>query len=263
MGDAVGLVYGGGGTALSPPSPSGDGSRPQVQRASLKLYDSSPTTGGRKLDGTDRQHRLPVQPQGSHHRQVGEMGAQTRVRREKGVTAAVHRARAVQADAGDVLRRHRQTRRQCRRRGGEAVLLLRGHREDRGQRQAGPAAGGVHLGADHQLPGLRHPGQREVHPVLAGRHPDPGDLQCLAAGDAGGEAASRTPRRARWPCAAPTGWWSATSLASVAYAEYGDADAVAELATFNRIDDPMRIPLGSVLMLPSAAELAVVGGLSR
>jgi len=29
-----------------------------------------------------------------------------------------------------------------------------------------------------------------------------------------------------------------------------------ELATFNRIDDPMSIPLGSVLMLPSAAELA-------
>ena len=51
MSNAIALVHGGGGGALSPPAPSGDGSRPQVQRASLKLYDSSPATGGRKLEG--------------------------------------------------------------------------------------------------------------------------------------------------------------------------------------------------------------------
>ncbi|HEY5115714.1 MAG TPA: peptidase M23, partial [Nakamurella sp.] len=45
------------------------------------------------------------------------------------------------------------------------------------------------------------------------------------------------------------------TLASVAYAEYGDPTLWRQLANFNRIDDPMRIPLGSLLMLPSAAEL--------
>ena len=45
------------------------------------------------------------------------------------------------------------------------------------------------------------------------------------------------------------------TLASVAYNEYGDPTMWRQLAYFNRIDDPARIPLGSVLMLPSAAEL--------
>ena len=45
------------------------------------------------------------------------------------------------------------------------------------------------------------------------------------------------------------------TLASVAYHEYGDPTLWRQLANFNRIDDPARIPLGSVLMLPSAAEL--------
>jgi nucleoid-associated protein YgaU len=45
------------------------------------------------------------------------------------------------------------------------------------------------------------------------------------------------------------------SLASVAYGEYGDPTLWRQLAAFNGIDDPMRVPLGSVLMLPSAAEL--------
>jgi nucleoid-associated protein YgaU len=46
------------------------------------------------------------------------------------------------------------------------------------------------------------------------------------------------------------------TLASIAYREYGDPTLWRPLATFNRVDDPLRIPLGSVLMLPSAAELA-------
>jgi nucleoid-associated protein YgaU len=46
------------------------------------------------------------------------------------------------------------------------------------------------------------------------------------------------------------------TLASIAYREYGDPTLWRPLATFNRVDDPLRIPLGGVLMLPSAAELA-------
>lgn len=46
------------------------------------------------------------------------------------------------------------------------------------------------------------------------------------------------------------------SLASVAHAEYGDAALWRELARFNRVDDPLRMPAGAVVLLPSAAELA-------
>lgn len=49
------------------------------------------------------------------------------------------------------------------------------------------------------------------------------------------------------------------SLASVAYAEYGDPAAWRALAVFNEIDDPLRVPTGSVLLLPTSEELASVG----
>jgi len=46
------------------------------------------------------------------------------------------------------------------------------------------------------------------------------------------------------------------TLASIAYGEYGDPKLWRQLAYFNRIDDPARVPLGSISTLPSAAELA-------
>jgi nucleoid-associated protein YgaU len=45
------------------------------------------------------------------------------------------------------------------------------------------------------------------------------------------------------------------SLASVAFAEYGDPTAWRPLAAFNGLDDPLRVPTGTVLLLPSPEEL--------
>jgi hypothetical protein len=45
------------------------------------------------------------------------------------------------------------------------------------------------------------------------------------------------------------------TLASVAYAEYGDPTSWRRLAAFNRIDDPLRLAAGSVLLLPGPDEL--------
>jgi nucleoid-associated protein YgaU len=47
------------------------------------------------------------------------------------------------------------------------------------------------------------------------------------------------------------------TLASVAYAEYGDPNAWRPLAAFNEIDDPLRVRTGTMLLLPSPEELAV------
>jgi nucleoid-associated protein YgaU len=49
---------------------------------------------------------------------------------------------------------------------------------------------------------------------------------------------------------------SGDSLASVAYAEYGDPTNWRALAAYNGIDDPMRVPVGTALMLPNPEELA-------
>jgi nucleoid-associated protein YgaU len=55
------------------------------------------------------------------------------------------------------------------------------------------------------------------------------------------------------------GRWSRTlaegdSLQSVAWREYGDAALWRGLATFNRIDDPFRVPPGTRILVPTATE---------
>ncbi len=45
------------------------------------------------------------------------------------------------------------------------------------------------------------------------------------------------------------------SLASIAYAEYGDPARWRDVAAYNQIDDPLRIPRGAVLLLPSPEDL--------
>jgi nucleoid-associated protein YgaU len=45
------------------------------------------------------------------------------------------------------------------------------------------------------------------------------------------------------------------SLASLAYDEYGDPTMWRPLAAFNGIDDPLRIPEGSAVLLPPPEEL--------
>ncbi len=49
------------------------------------------------------------------------------------------------------------------------------------------------------------------------------------------------------------------SLASIAYDEYGDPNHWRPLAAFNGIDDPLRLPSGRTILLPSLEELGVTG----
>lgn len=45
------------------------------------------------------------------------------------------------------------------------------------------------------------------------------------------------------------------SLASISYAEYGDPARWRDVAAYNNIDDPLRIPRGSLLLLPAVEDL--------
>jgi nucleoid-associated protein YgaU len=45
------------------------------------------------------------------------------------------------------------------------------------------------------------------------------------------------------------------TLASLAFAEYGDPTMWRAIAKYNRVDDPLRLPSGSVLVLPAPEEL--------
>lgn len=53
---------------------------------------------------------------------------------------------------------------------------------------------------------------------------------------------------------------SGDSLASVAYREYGEARLWRNLASYNGIDDPMRVPDGTVLLLPQRTSLLASTG---
>lgn len=48
------------------------------------------------------------------------------------------------------------------------------------------------------------------------------------------------------------------TLASVAYGEYGDPTRWRALARYNSIDDPMRVPNGTTLLLPTPDELTAI-----
>jgi len=49
------------------------------------------------------------------------------------------------------------------------------------------------------------------------------------------------------------------SLASIAYTEYGDPNHWRPLAAYNGIDDPLRLPTGRTILLPSLEEMGVTG----
>ena len=49
------------------------------------------------------------------------------------------------------------------------------------------------------------------------------------------------------------------NLPSIAYAEYGDPAHWRPLAAYNAIDDPLRLPTGRTILLPSLEEMGVTG----
>ena len=73
----------------------------------------------------DRQDRFQFNPKELTIAKTAKWESKAANRREEGAAAGVQGTRTGQADAGDVLRRHRQARRQRGRGGGQAVLLLR------------------------------------------------------------------------------------------------------------------------------------------
>ena len=213
-----------------------------MQRATLKLYDSKPADRRPQARARARHHRLPVQPQGSHHREVGEVGAQARAGREDGRPAAVQRRRAVQADPGDVLRRHRPRTTAASSTAVEKLFSCCVPTEkSAGTKKPAPPLVVLHWGTITQLPGLRHLGQRQVHAVLRRRHPDPRDLQRDAGGDAG-RAGKQNPTSGGSPSAGCTAWSSGDSLASVALRRVRRPHAVATAGRVQRDRRPAAAP---------------------
>ena len=163
------------------------GSRPARNTATLKLYDAKPAAGGAKL-GSSRGHidfQFNPKELSSPNRRSGSGSRPANAK--KAGPPEFNGAEPMQTHPGDVLRRLRHNRRQRRGGRGEVAVLLRSDRQVGRYRLAGRPIGRLHLGQDHQLSSVHHTGQREVHPVLRGRHADSRHLQRVDGRNAGRE----------------------------------------------------------------------------
>jgi hypothetical protein len=252
--NAIALVNGGDGGALSPPSPSGDGGRPQVLRARLELYDSSPTTGGRKLGSSagtinfqfnpkeltiaksakwerknDRNAKKAAPPQFSGAdpcKLTLEMFFDATAKHDGSVVEAVEKlfsccvpTAKTSSDGKPVPPLVVFT--------WGTVTSFPAFVTQVSAKYTLFSAGGTPIRATCSVTLEEMPGENSQ------QNPTSGSL-----------AARRMHRMV-----------VGDSLASVAYAEYGDATLWRPLARFNSIDDPLRIPDGTTILVPSAAEL--------
>ena len=259
MSSAIALVHGGGGGALSPPSPSGDGSRPQVQRASLKLYDSSPATGGRKLEGSLGSIDFQFNPK--------EVTIAKSAKWESKPASGAKKASPPQFTGPDPCKLTLEM-------FFDATAKHDGSVVAAVEKLFGCCVATEKTAAnDKPVPPLVvfTWGQITSFPAyvtsvsakytLFSADGTPIRAVCsVSLQEMPGEKGKQNPTSGALAVRSIHTMVVGDSLASVAYSEYGDPTMWRALANFNRIDDPMRIPLGSVLMLPSAAELTELVG---
>ena len=239
--------------ACRAPSPSGDTSRPQMEKAALTLYDRHAVPGSAGAErGTIpfqfNPKEVTIQKAAKWERKTAK-GAKKAGPPEFSGSEPCKLTLEMFFDAtgkqdGSVV---------------EAVEKLFSctvpTEESAGQKKPSPPLVVLHWGADHQLPGVRHLGQREVHAVHRRRPADPGPVHASRIEEMPSEPGRQNPTSGSDAVRRSHTVVEGDSLASVAYAEYGDPTAWRDVARFNGIDDPLRCLPGTRLLLPSPEEL--------
>ncbi len=227
--------------------------RPTLTRAALELYAAKPAGGGGKPGSPLGQHPVPVQPQGSDHPEVREVGAEARPRGEDRGAAGIQRRRALQAHPGDVLRRHGLHDGSVVDRVEKLFTCCVPTDESLGKKKASPRWSSS-LGEDHQLPGVHHPGQAKYTLFTADGTPIRATCS-VSLEEMPGDPLGQNPTSGALAARALHTVVVGDSLASIAYGEYGDPTLWRPLAAFNGIDDPMRLSRGRSLFVPAVDEL--------
>ncbi len=248
-------MLGGGSGTISPPSPTGDGGRQQVERAELIMYDSSPATGGRKLDGKVGSVKFQFNPKevtiaktatweskpSTGSKQAGppqfkgpepgkltlEMFFDATAKHDGSVVAAVEKLFSCCVATGKTHANDKPMPPLVVFSWG-AITSFPAYVTSVSAKYTLFSSAGVPIRATCTVSLQEMPGEKKK------QNPTSGSLAArsihrIVVGD---------------------------TLASVAFGEYGDPTLWRQLAAFNGIDDPQRLPLGSVVLLPSAAELA-------
>jgi len=260
MAAAIALVHSGGGGGLAPPSPSGDASRPQVQKASLKMYDSSATKGGRKRDGQIGSIDFQFNPKevtiakSAKWERKPERGAKTAGPPQ---FTGADPCKLTMEMFFDATGTH----------DGSVVAAVEKlfsccvpTEKTRSETKPVPPLVVFNWGNITSFPAFIT--QVSAKYTLFSADGTPIRATCaVSLEEMPGESRPQNPTSGSLAVRRVHTVIVGDSLASVAYAEYGDPTLWRDLAAFNRVDDPLRIPLGTVLMVPTAAELTAPVGL--
>jgi len=247
-------MLGGGGGKLTPPSPTGDKTSQQVERAQLKMYESSPATGGRKLDGEIGTINFQFNPK--------EVTIAKTVKWDSKASTGAKQAAppefkgpepgkltlemffdATAKHDGSVVEAVEKLFSCC-------VATEKTHANDKPM----PPLVVFKWGAITSFPAYVTSVSAKYTLFSAGGVPIRA-ICTVSLQEMPGEKGKQNPTSGSLAVRSIHRVVVGDTLASVAYGEYGDPTLWRQLAYFNRIDDPARIPPGSVLMLPSAAEL--------
>jgi hypothetical protein len=250
MSNAVALTSSSGGT-VSPPSPSGDtSSRSQMQKAALKLYDAKPSGLGGERDTIEFQFNpkeVTIQKAAKWERKTAK-GAKKAGPPEFSGSEPCKLTLEMFFDAsgkqdGSVVKAVEQL-----------FSCTVPTEESAGQKKPSPPLVVLHWGAITSFPAFVTSVSAKYTLFTVGGLPIRA-LCSVSLEEMPSEAGKQNPTSGSDSVRRSHTMVEGDSLASVAYAEFGDATAWRALARFNRIDDPLRCHPGTRLLLPTPEEL--------
>ncbi len=251
MSTPIALMSSAGGGGVSAPSPSGDTSRPQMEKAVLKLYDPTPSGG----KGAER-GSIPFQfnPKEVTIAKTAKWERKTAKGAKKAgppeFTGAEPCKLTVELffDASG-------------KQDGSVVAAVEKlfsctvpTEESAGQKKPSPPLVVLHWGAIASFPAFVTSVSAKYTLFSAGGLPIRA-LCSVSLEEMPDDPARQNPTSGSDAVRRAHTLVQGDSLASVAYAEYGDPAAWRSLARFNHIDDPLRVRPGRQLLLPSPEEL--------
>lgn len=241
---------------LGAPAPSGDQSRPQMQRAVLKMYDPSPSkSGSGGKPGAERgEVKFQFNPKEVSITKAAKWERKTAKGAQKAGPPEFSGSEPCKLTVEmffDATASH----------DGSVVKAVEAlfsccvpTEESAGQKKPSPPLVVLHWGSISSFPAFVS--SVSVKYTLFSAEGTPIRALCSVALEempdepwrqnptSGGRSVRRAHRMV-----------AGDSLASVAYAEYGDPGAWRRLADYNGIDDPFRVRPGATLLLPAAADL--------
>jgi nucleoid-associated protein YgaU len=251
---AMGVASSGGGGAPGAPSPTGDSSRSQVQRASLNLYDSKPATGGRKIGSELGTINFQFNPKeltiakSAKWERKAQRGAKQAAPPEFRGANPCKMTLEMFFDASGT-------------HDGSVVMAVEKlfsccvpTEKTAGDNKAIPPMVVFKWGDITSFPGFIT--SVSVKYSLFSSSGTPIRATCtITLEEMPGGAGAQNPTSGSLAVRRVHRIVENQSLATVAFDEYGDANLWRPLAKFNRVDDPVRLPVGTMVMIPSLAEL--------